>query len=164
MLDALAARLEDFEFVFVVAVEVIVERFAADCTRNGLVSVLTFEQYNHTHWIIVCMGIVKNQNAFVKHTEHPEDIGDCRQLDVPLAALEVRDCRRADTRQLTEPLLRQLLAFPPLLRFFDNSGPVDAKLPFHLFSILCCNRLRKAVGPMSDFSSAANVVGRRLPN
>src|SRR6267378_3200056 len=41
MLDALAARLEYFEFVFVVAAEVIVERFAADCTRNGLVSVLT---------------------------------------------------------------------------------------------------------------------------
>ncbi len=61
MLDALAVRLEDFEFVFVVAAEVIVERFAADCTRNGLVSVLTFEQYNHAHWIIVYMGIAVGQ-------------------------------------------------------------------------------------------------------
>jgi hypothetical protein len=32
MLDALAACVEDLEFVFVVAVEVIVERFAAYCT------------------------------------------------------------------------------------------------------------------------------------
>jgi len=164
MLDALAARLEYFEFVFVVAAEVIVERFAADCTRNGLVSVLTFEQYNHAHWIVVCMGVGKNQDAFVKHTEHPQDIGDCGQLDVPFAALEVRDCRRADTRQLTEPLLRQPLALPPLLRFFDNSGPVDAKLPFHLFSILSCNLSRKSFGPISDLSSAAKAVGRRLPS
>ena len=71
MLDALAACFEDPEVVFVVAVEVIVERFAAYCTRNGLVSVLTFKKYNHAHWIIVCTGIRKNQHAFIKHTEHP---------------------------------------------------------------------------------------------
>jgi len=71
MLDAVAASLEDLEFVLLVAVEVIVERFAADCARNGHVSVLPFKKYNHAHWVIVCTGIRKNQNAFIKHTEHP---------------------------------------------------------------------------------------------
>lgn len=105
MFDAVAVCIEDFELIFVVTAEVIVERFAADGASNNLVSVTTFEKNHHATWIIVRAGVWKNEDTLIKHTEHPENTRDCRQLNVSLTAFETRDCRRADARQFTKPLL-----------------------------------------------------------
>lgn len=55
--DAFAICIKDFELVFVVTAEVIVERFAADCARDDLVSIATFEKNSSESWIIVGAGI-----------------------------------------------------------------------------------------------------------
>lgn len=77
MFDAFAICVEDFEPVFVAGAEVIGECFVADRARNDPVCITTFENDNHSRWIIVCAGVWKDEDPFIEHTEHSQDIGDC---------------------------------------------------------------------------------------
>lgn len=67
------------------------------------------------------------RNRVVPASNAPEPCSYRRQLNILAATLEARNRRRADAGEPGKPLLRQLLLFAPLLRLFDNSGPVDPK-------------------------------------
>lgn len=49
MFNALAVRGKNFQLIFIVAIEMIVESFAANRACHDLVSILTFEHDNVPH-------------------------------------------------------------------------------------------------------------------
>ena len=86
--------------------EMIVECFALDTTTNSFFVVIAPE---HNRVIDIAMRFgVKDERAFVGHSEHPQDRQHRGQLDVLGRPLEARDCWRADFSQRGKLLLCQL--------------------------------------------------------
>lgn len=75
----------------------------------------------------------------IHHAQHRQDSHDRRELEVFLAIFKTRKRGRTDASEQRHLPLRQTLGFAPLPRLFDNSCPVNLKLPFHRFSTLSIN-------------------------
>ena len=162
MLDTIPVRAKYLEWVIGIAIEVIFERFTANSAADGSVAILAFKHRNIPDRVITRVFVREDQCSVIDHSEYSKNTCDRRQLDVFLAVFETRDCRRADASQFTKTLLRQPLTFSPLLRLFDDSWPVDAKLPFHLLSILSCKLAFNDFEPTDDFSIAIKAYGKRV--